>query len=463
MIMMTEEKNNGMVSWSTQKHLLEATNAKPITQNSPLILAAERTHRKDPSNGFNYYKGGWNISEKHYFSSVGFSAAPLFIIGAIWFVGFGLCMLVIGLCQCFCQYQHYSHYSRTTYLLSLTFLAVFTITAIIGCVVLYLGQGKFHNETTKTLEYVVEEAESVVKSLENVSTYLNASKNVGVAQFSLPANIKQRIDSVENKINASSTILQQGTGDNANRIQHFLDSVRVALIIFSAVMLLFALFGFVLSVLGIRCLLHVLVVIGWILVTVTLILSGVFLLLHNIVNLFITKVSNFDAPPQAGPTIYYNQSGPLVPILCNPFNSNITDRQCPSVELSFQNAQQEWKKYVCEVSVIEGICTSVGRLTPIYYDQLMAIVNVSSVLYNYGPFLVELGDCTFVRKTFMNISLNHCSRLRDNSRLIVIGLVLASAAVMLCLFLWVFFTKESKHGGYDKQTQQDSFSVDRKI
>ncbi|XP_060965966.1 uncharacterized protein LOC115704919 [Cannabis sativa] len=532
-----EEKNNGMVSWSTQKHLLEATNAKPISQNSPLILAAERTHRKDPSNGFNYYKGGWNISEKHYFSSVGFSAAPLFIIGAIWFVGFGLCMLVIGLCQCFCQYQHYSHYSRTTYLLSLTFLAVFTITAIIGCVVLYLGQGKFHNETTKTLEYVVEEAESVVESLENVSTYLNASKNVGVAQFSLPANIKQRIDSVENKINASSTILQQGTGDNANRIRHFLDSVRVALIIFSAVMLLFALFGFGkllirrLNKLVVQCYflliknknhftlsfscfpLYRLVVIGWILVTVTLILGGVFLLLHNvvgdtcvamdewvrnptshsalddiltcvdnataqqtlyeskdvtfqlvsIVNLFITKVSNFDAPPQAGPTIYYNQSGPLVPILCNPFNSNITDRQCPSIELSFQNAQQEWKKYVCEVSVIEGICTSVGRLTPIYYDQLMAIVNVSSVLYNYGPFLVELGDCTFVRKTFMNISLNHCSGLRDNSRLIVIGLVLASAAVMLCLFLWVFFTKESKHGGYDKQTQQDSFSVDRKI
>ncbi|KAF4386190.1 hypothetical protein F8388_016442 [Cannabis sativa] len=470
MIMMTEEKNNGMVSWSTQKHLLEATNAKPISQNSPLILAAERTHRKDPSNGFNYYNGGWNISEKHYFSSVGFSAAPLFIIGAIWFVGFGLCMLVIGLCQCFCQYQHYSHYSRTTYLLSLTFLAVFTITAIIGCVVLYLGQGKFHNETTKTLEYVVEEAESVVKSLENVSTYLNASKNVGVAQFSLPANIKQRIDSVENKINASSTILQQGTGDNANRIQHFLDSVRVALIIFSAVMLLFVLFGFVLSVLGIRCLLHVTMLFFTYKKQKS---SYSFLLMFSALQIGSYWVdpcnSNFDSKwgisssSQAGPTIYYNQSGPLVPILCNPFNSNITDRQCPSVELNFQNAQQEWKKYVCEVSVIEGICTSVGRLTPIYYDQLMAIVNVSSVLYNYGPFLVELGDCTFVRKTFMNISLNHCSGLRDNSRLIVIGLVLASAAVMLCLFLWVFFTKKSKHGGYDKQTQQDSFSVDRKI
>ncbi|XP_062089455.1 uncharacterized protein LOC133795988 [Humulus lupulus] len=218
------ENNHDVVSWGTQRHLLEATNAEP-TQNTSLILAADRTHRKDPRNGFKYYKGGWNISEKHYFSSVGFSAAPLFILGAIWFVGLGLCMLVIGLCHCFCQHQHTHCYSRTAYLLSLTFLTVFTITAIIGCAVLYLGQGKFHNEATKTLEYVVEQAESVVESFGNVSTYLNASKNVGVAQFSLSANIKQKIDSVENKINASSTILQQETVDNADRIQHFLDSV----------------------------------------------------------------------------------------------------------------------------------------------------------------------------------------------------------------------------------------------
>lgn len=37
-------------------------------KNSTLVLAAERTHRKDPLDNFNYYKGGWNISEKHYFS-----------------------------------------------------------------------------------------------------------------------------------------------------------------------------------------------------------------------------------------------------------------------------------------------------------------------------------------------------------------------------------------------------------
>lgn len=90
-----------------------------------------------------------------------------------------------------------------------------------------MGQAKFHSETTNTLDYVVQQADSVVKSLANVSNYLNAAKNVEVAQFFLPSNIKQSIDTVEKSINASSTILQQGTGDNADRIQHVLDSVSV--------------------------------------------------------------------------------------------------------------------------------------------------------------------------------------------------------------------------------------------
>ena len=44
--------------------VVEATNCQTV----PLILAAKRTHRIDPLDGFNYYEGGWNISDEHYLS-----------------------------------------------------------------------------------------------------------------------------------------------------------------------------------------------------------------------------------------------------------------------------------------------------------------------------------------------------------------------------------------------------------
>ncbi|EXB67224.1 hypothetical protein L484_025702 [Morus notabilis] len=474
---------------SIRRHLLEATKAEP-EQNSSLILAAESTHRKDPLDGFNYYKGGWNISERHYFSSVGFTAAPLFVLAAAWFLGFGVCMLVIGLCHCCFQRQH-SGYSRTAYALSLIFLLLFTITSIIGCAILYMGQGKFHKETSNTLDYVVRQADSVVKSLGSVSYYLDDAKDVRIAQIFLPSDSQESIDSVENKINASSARLEQATKDNSDDIQREFESSYNCR-----------------SNAAVSFFWFPLVVIGWILVTVTFILGGIFLLLHNVVgdtcvamdewvqnptadsalddilpcvdnataqetlreskdvtlqlvdlvNQFITNISNFNlrpVPPETSPLIFFNQSGSLVPVLCNPFHSNITDRKCSDGEVNFGNAGQEWKSYVCQVSEA-GICTTVGRLTPPYYDQLTAISSLASVLYNYGPFLVELGDCTFVRRTFRNISVDHCSGLRRNSRLVVIGLVLVSSGVMLSLIFWLLFAREKKYRGYVKHFESAS-------
>ncbi|CAI9761115.1 unnamed protein product [Fraxinus pennsylvanica] len=38
--------------------------------NSTLVLAAKRTYRKDPLNNFEKYRGGWNISERHYWANI---------------------------------------------------------------------------------------------------------------------------------------------------------------------------------------------------------------------------------------------------------------------------------------------------------------------------------------------------------------------------------------------------------
>ncbi|CAI0388902.1 unnamed protein product [Linum tenue] len=231
-----------------------------------------------------------------------------------------------------------------------------------------------------------------------------------------------------------------------------------------------------------------LVILGWILVAGTFILCGVFLLLHNVVadtcvamddwvqhptaktamddfipcvdnataqetlvqskqvsfqliNLVDTVLANFsnrNFPPQLGPPLNYNQSGPLVPLLCNPFNSDLTVKE------------QAWKAYVCQVSS-SGICTTPGRLTPSLYSQMSSAVNVSYGLYRYGPFLVELEDCTFVRRTFTDINASYCPDLRRYTQWIYVGLVIVSAAVMLSLIFWVIYARERRHRVYTKQ------------
>ncbi|XP_059454188.1 uncharacterized protein LOC132184534 [Corylus avellana] len=494
----------GVVQWDTRRSLAEGS-----AGNSSLILAETRTYRKDPLDNFKRYSGGWNISNQHYWASVGLTAAPFFIIAGIWFVLFGLTLCIVCLRYCCCPRAPFG-YSRACYALSLILLIFFTLSAIAGCIVLYTGQGNFHSSTTSTLEYVVNQADTIVENLRNVSGYLAAAKGVAVDSIFLPSDVRKNIDNIETKINSSASTLSQTTTDNSKSIQDGLDAVRLALIIIAAIMLFLAFLGFLFSILGLQPLVYFLVMIGWILVAGTFILCGVFLLLHNVVadtcvamdewvqnptahtalddilpcvdnataqetlsqsknvtyqlvvvvDRMIINISNVNFPPIAGP-LYFNQSGPLMPVLCNPFYSNLKDRQCATGEVHLNNATEVWKNYVCQVSS-SGICTTPGRLTPTFYNQMAAAVNVSYGLYRYAPFLVNLEDCTFVRDTFTGISNDHCPDLRRFSAWIYVGLVVVSAAVMFSLIFWVIYGRERRHRVYTKRSTARSLDNENK-
>ncbi|KAF2317148.1 hypothetical protein GH714_012186 [Hevea brasiliensis] len=454
----SERVNGVLVPWETRRRLEEENS------NSSLILAAKRTGRHDPLDKFKRYTGGYNISNQHYWASVGFTAAPFFIIAGICFVTLNVMLCAIS----------------------------------VWGVVLYIGQQKFHSITTHTLDYVVHQANVTAENLRNVSDYLAAARSVSVDNMLLPANVRNNIGDIETKINSSSSTLSSRTQDNSKDIQDGLDSMRLALITLAAVMLALAFLGFLFSVLGLQCLVYFLVILGWILVAGTFILCGVFLLVHNVVadtcvamdewvlnptaktamddiipcvdnataqatlqqtkevtyqlvnvvDGIIKNVSNRNFPPLV--PLYYNQSGPLMPVLCNPYNSDFTERQCAAGEVDLNNATEVWKSYTCQVQ--SGICKTPGRVTPSLYNQMASAVNLSYGLHRYGPFLVNLQDCTFVRQTFTVISHSYCPDLRQYTGWIYIGLVMVSAAVMLSLIFWVIYARERRHRVYTKQS-----------
>lgn len=65
--------------------------------------------------------------------------------------------------------------------------------------------------------------------------------------------------------------------------------------------------------------------------------------LANIMNFVVNNVSNINFPPNV-PTLYFNQSGPRLPSLCNPFNPDLTDRACQPGEVDLENATRVFNK-----------------------------------------------------------------------------------------------------------------------
>lgn len=124
---------------------------------------------------------------------------------------------------------------------------------------------------------------------------------------------------------------------------------------------------------------------------------------------------------------------------------------------------QVWSNFVCQVSAT-NVCVTTGRLTPAFYNQMSTAVNVSYGLYHYGPFLVDLQDCTFARQTFDDIYRDHCPGLRKHSKWIYFGLVMVSTAVMLSLLFWVIYGRERRHRVHTKRLEAShGFEGEKKL
>ncbi|XP_077243964.1 uncharacterized protein LOC143884341 isoform X2 [Tasmannia lanceolata] len=369
-------------------------NAAAPDAKFPLVLAAKRTNRPDILCKFRRYRDGWDITNRHYWASVGFTGAVGFILASLWFVSFGFVLAVHRCCRWGISLQKKS--TRRSLRICLSLLLVFTCAA-----------------------------------------------------------------------------------------------AQCALIVVAAVMLVLALLGLLFSILAHQHAIYIFIFSGWLLVAITFILCGVFVIvnnaisdtcmameeyvenpqaetalsnilpcvdewttnqtlyqskevIHQLVNVVNTAIYTIANPnPPEGTPYYYNQSGPLIPPLCSPLDSQLQNRQCRPEEVSFANASMVWQNYTCEVSE-SGLCVSPGRVTPELYMQLVAAVNVSYTLDHYAPLLLNLQDCHFVRETFTTITTVYCPHLEHYLGMLNAGLALISVGVMLCLVLWILYANRPR-------------------
>uniref|UniRef100_I1NXX8 Uncharacterized protein n=1 Tax=Oryza glaberrima TaxID=4538 RepID=I1NXX8_ORYGL len=447
------------------------------------VLAGERTRRKDPLDGLRLYSGGWNISDEHYWASVGFTAAPVFAAAAIWFVVFGVSLFLAGCCFCCCpgsSRRGGGSYSCTALVVSLVLLLAFTAAAAVGCGVLYDGQGRFDGSTAATVEYVAGKSGDAVASLRGFASSMEAAKAAGVGPVSLPASFKGSIDGVVRKMSSAADELAARTASNAAKIRDALETMWKE--DFDCCCC---------HDVDPSCSWARLVFLGWILVAATLLLCGTFLLLHNVVGDTCAAMGEWVQRPQARtalddilpcvdtaaaadalarskdvthhlvtvlngvianvsnaaaaglpPPLYYNQSGPPVPLLCSP------GERCAPGEVDLAAAPRAWRERVCRTTraaaAAPEVCATVGRLTPAMYAQMVAAASACDALSRYGPVLADMADCAFVRRAFRVVGDEHCPGLGRHSAEVYRGLLAVAVAALASVVLWVAHSRERR-------------------
>ncbi|KAL5213230.1 hypothetical protein ABZP36_024077 [Zizania latifolia] len=456
--------------------LLAVADASAVgdTISPSLVLAGERTRRKDPLDGFKLYAGGWNISDEHYWASVGFTAAPIFAAAGIWFAVFGVALFLAGCCFCCCPGRGGGgSYSCTALTVSLVLLLAFTAAAAVGCAVLYDGQGLFHGSTAATVDYVESQSGDAVVSLRGFASSMKAAKAAGVGPVMLPADVKRTIDDAVSKVSSAADELAARTASNASKIRAALETIRKVLIVIAVMMLILAVLGLVLSACGLESLVYVLVFLGWIMVAATFLLCGTFLLLHNVVGDTCAAMGEWVPHPQArtalddilpcvdtaaaadalarSKEVTYQLVAVLNGVISNVSNADLQPQAAPLYynQVDLAGAPRAWREHVCRThaAVSSGssqaeLCATTGRVTPAMYAQMVAAANVSDGLSCYGPVLAGMADCTFVRRAFRAIGEDHCPGLSRYSGQVYRGLLAVAVAVLLSVVLWVVHSRE---------------------
>ncbi|KAJ3694383.1 hypothetical protein LUZ60_009863 [Juncus effusus] len=476
-IVLPEVKNLGPWAKGLLKNIPNTTSdpsAIAPDAKFPLILAEERTKRPDLLNKFRVYEGGWNITNKHYWASVGFTGAAGFILAGAWFLSFGLA-LSLHFC---CNWRGKSKSkepSSSTRRFSLALLLLFTCAASTGCILLTIGQNQFRDKALGTLNFVANQSDFTAQTLENVTDFLSFAETINVGPVYLPSDVQQQIEKVKGELTDAASLISEKTKENYKKIRLVINDVRLMLIVVSALMLLLAVLGFLFSVFGHKHAIYIFVVSGWLLVAITFLLLGIFLIINSAATDTCTSMDEWVQYPQAetalsnilpcvaertaNQTLYQSkkvvvslvkivnrvirsqsqpgqsqgQSGihhkyrPVLPYLCSPYDVELNDRECTSTEVSLVNASLVWENsynYNSSINVIT-------------YGQLVMAANVSYALYHYTPLLLNLQDCKFVRDTFSTITAEYCPLLERNLRLVCVGLAMISVGVLLCLVLWV--------------------------
>lgn len=96
-----------------------------------------------------------------------------------------------------------------------------------GCLILHGGSDLFHGSTIRTVEYVFGQGNLTVDHLRNFADSLAAAKDITINQIFLPADVQQKIDVVEEKLNSSAGVFSTRLQENSRKIKGVLNHMCV--------------------------------------------------------------------------------------------------------------------------------------------------------------------------------------------------------------------------------------------
>ncbi|KAL2463413.1 hypothetical protein Fot_53069 [Forsythia ovata] len=262
------------------RYLAETDNAsEPIKQSDDTV-------RIDPLENFKKYRGGYDITNKHYWSSAAFTGIYGYAIAVVW--------LLCGITE---ESSRRDRLVVSSVIYSLCYWTTFfTILAITATGLVLGGNAKFHSRAKTVIDIIIDTADDASDTIHKTTGAMkNMSTNLGEANESTETtsfltSTSQRLDTQAADIERQARKNRRAI-DKGLKIVYIVTTLTISLNLVAVIALL------VFGVLKFRRILYILITLCWILTILYWVFFGIYFFLGNFVGDTCTALEGFQKDP----------------------------------------------------------------------------------------------------------------------------------------------------------------------
>ncbi|CAI5496700.1 unnamed protein product [Closterium sp. Naga37s-1] len=244
--------------------------------NTNVLIYFETSQNKNPLDGLRDYTGGWDPANKDYWTSVVWSVVYAPLLGLLWVI-LGLGIVGFSLLTCLCcrdkwsemRDPAYAKYTKKDLWVPLGFMLLGIVAVLVGFSVMVAGGAQLHNRVNTVTQYVTETVDFTASVVYNLSSIMETSSSITVANAVIPADKKADIESKVRQANQTATELQAKTADGINLVNNGLRVLSTTFYVIGCVITFLCILALLFSLLKWVVASNVIITITWVVVFFT--------------------------------------------------------------------------------------------------------------------------------------------------------------------------------------------------
>ncbi|XP_047335911.1 uncharacterized protein LOC124939482 [Impatiens glandulifera] len=434
--------------------------------------------RVDPLDDFKKYKGGFNITNKHYWSSTIFTGVYGYAIGTVWLLSgliYGLFLLVAQSC---CRTKRVLKKKKKPYCnrrhcyVCCILIVFFTILTIVASGLVLGGNVKFHSRAEKVVGIIVGKANTASETIYNTA---EAMKNVNVNLQLTNSSSRQAfsfIDSTSKQLDSQAAEIQRHAKKNRHLINKGLKLANILTVLVVSLSMAALLALPVLQLLKLRRTLYLLLILCWMLTVISWLSFGAYFSIHKFAGDACTAFEDFQQDP------YNNSLSSILPCgelrsakqvltgissriynlvnqvnlnisrlhgedfiqVCNPFsappNYQYEPDSCPPKTIKIGAIPGMLRALTCS-ELTNGKCLGGLDISRKDFQTVEAYSSSIQTLLDAYPGMESLLNCESVKDAFTEILQDHCDPLKRYIRMVWAALVFLSIVMVALVLAWI--------------------------